>query len=131
MITAVDSCVLIDILIQDPKFHAPSIEALSEANREGRIIISTAAIAEIFPCLQNRTQEFLDKFSIHHIAMNTAAALEAGRIYASYRKKGGDRNRVVADFLIGAHSQHHADRLLTRDKGFKRTHFSDLKIWYP
>jgi hypothetical protein len=38
---------------------------------------------------------------------------------------------VVADFLIGAHAQLHAERLLTRDRGFYRACFSGLKVLDP
>ncbi|HTS69938.1 MAG TPA: VapC toxin family PIN domain ribonuclease, partial [Terriglobia bacterium] len=41
------------------------------------------------------------------------------------------RTRVVADFLIGAHALHNADRLLTRDRGFYRSYFKRLTILDP
>jgi hypothetical protein len=58
-------------------------------------------------------------------------ALAAGAAWADYRRRGGSRKRVIADFVIGAHSLVHADRLLTRDRGFYRSYFSALEVLDP
>jgi len=59
------------------------------------------------------------------------AAWRAGDAWRSYRRRGGKRERVIADFLIAAHALSHADRLLTRDRGFYRTYFPKLKLVDP
>ncbi|MGH8875259.1 MAG: type II toxin-antitoxin system VapC family toxin [Acidimicrobiia bacterium] len=58
-------------------------------------------------------------------------ALSDGEAWGRYRRRAGQRRRLVADFLIAAHALHHADRLLTRDRGFYRSYFEDLEVLDP
>jgi predicted nucleic acid-binding protein len=54
----------------------------------------------------------------------------AGQLWREYRRRGGSRERIVPDFLIGAHAQVRGGRLLTRDRGFYKQWFGDLQLLY-
>ena len=73
----------------------------------------------------------LERLRVEFSPTQAAAAATAGMVFRDYRRRGGERGRVVADFLIGAHALEQADRLLTRDRGFYRTCFSGLSVLDP
>lgn len=130
MITAVDTTILLDVLADDPKHADQSEELLAQAFEQGSLIISPAVYAELVP--QARAREELDGWlhqaGIHVVPFTADHGYTAGAAHAAYRKAGGKRDRILADFLIGAHALHEANRLLTRDRGFYRRYFSGLEI---
>lgn len=133
MITSVDTSVLIDVLSNQPDFAARSEAALRTARREGRLIVCEAVVAELSPVLptQQELMEFLGDVGLDFVPSPLEVAVQAGTTYSRYLKNRGGAARVLPDFLIAAHAQHLADRLLTRDRGYYRTYFEGLVLLAP
>ena len=130
MIIAVDTNVILDVAADDP-VHAPESERLlAEALDSGSLVICDVVYAELAP--QYETREGLDRalagLGVRVIESGLDVAWLAGRKWYAYRMAGGSRQRLLADFLIGAHALIHAECLLTRDRGFYKTYFPELKL---
>jgi predicted nucleic acid-binding protein len=127
--TAIDTSVLVDILIDDEKYGSSSRSAIERASEQGSIIICEAVVAELGPLLSEaETCSFLDDLGIGFVPISLEAATRAGAMFGRYFGRSSKKGRVIDDFLIGAHAQTHAEQLLTRDRGFYRDYFSGLKI---
>lgn len=132
MVTAVDTSVLLDVLLNDPQHASASISALRQAATEGSLVICETALAEIVPALNTQDlPQFLSDWSLAFVSSSQASATLAGEMFRVYLERGGRRGRIVADFLIAAHAQTHAARLLARDRGYYRDYFKQLTLWDP
>ena len=133
MITAVDTNVLVDILEADRKFGPSSRHALRECLHNGSVVACEVVWAEVATAYAEEmagvTQD-LRNIGVVFSPMSEQAALKAAECWAAHRQGGGTRDRIVADFLIGAHALVQCDRLLTRDREFYRGYFKSLQV-YP
>jgi len=133
MITAIDTNILLDILVPNEDFYEVSANALEEAAAEGSLVVSDIVYAEL--CIHFETQResdaFLESVETRVQALSREAHFLAGRAWRTYRQQGGKRNRILADFLIGAHAQKQATCLLSRDRGFYRRLFPSLELRDP
>jgi predicted nucleic acid-binding protein len=134
MITAVDTNILIDILEPDPAFGPLSKTALKRCLLEGSVVACEVVWAEVAVAYGHAVEaavEAMERMGIQYSEMAVEATIEAARCWYDNLKKGGDRRRIAADFLIGGHGFRQADRLLTRDKGFYRSCFKKLNVETP
>lgn len=134
MRTAVDSSVLLDVLSGDEKFGEASRSALKIAYAEGPLLACDIVWAEVSATFGDDQPcgPVLSRLGLEFDPVSTAAAEHAGRAWRAYRaRKGPRKERMIADFLIGAHALDSADRLLSRDRGFFRTYFRGLVLVDP
>ncbi|MEK6326993.1 MAG: type II toxin-antitoxin system VapC family toxin [Actinomycetota bacterium] len=133
MITAVDTSVLLDVFGADRRFGEASREALRRCLAEGSLIaceVVWAEVAAAFPS-PDAAAASMSALRVRFSAIDADIALSAGRAWSAYREAGGRRQRVIADFMIGAHALGTAERLLTRDRGFYRRYFDALPVLDP
>jgi hypothetical protein len=133
VITAVDTSVLLDLFGADPTFGPRSRQSVRSCLTEGRLIaceVVWAEVAGFFPS-PAAAQDALDRIGVAYSPIELDTALAASQAWKVYRSRGGQRERVAADFLIGAHASSQAERLLTRDRRFYRTYFASLRILDP
>ncbi len=130
---ALDSSVVLDVLTNDPVFGRASADAIAEALSVGEVVICDAVVAEVQSMLDTRETalDALAAFGVRYLAPSEQAAVRAGHMQRRFRDRGGRRERVVADFLIGAHALLQCHGLITRDEGFYRDYFKGLKVIVP
>jgi len=154
MITAVDTNILLDILIPDEAFLESSKELLDRHISKGQLIICELVYAEL-------SSQFLDEQELRSFIAGTGIRLVpsdqrvldlAGITWRAYRRNRKAllqcpscgksiavacpscksalkiRQHIISDFLIGAHALHNAEILLTRDRGFYKVYFKGLRI---
>jgi hypothetical protein len=133
MITAVDTNILLDVFTADPRFGLASRTSLQRCAAEGSLIACDVVWAEVCGSFRRPAdaERALDRLGVGFDALDRDISSAAGSAWRRYREAGGTRRRVLADFLIGAHAVGHADRLLTRERGFYRSYFARLRVLDP
>lgn len=129
----VDSNVILDVITADPRWQVWSEQQLRGWLDRGALLINPIVYAEIaFAC---DTIEAVDELLPAHLytyrPIPHEAAFLASRAHAVYRARGGSRQSVLADCLIGAHALVERVALLTRDERRYRQAFPGLELIAP
>lgn len=132
-VTLVDSCVLLDVLTEDPTWSGWSSGALARARDQGRLVVSPLVYAEVSVGF-DRVEDLDDAVppkDFEREALPYGAGFLAGKAFVAYRRRGGERRSPLPDFYIGAHAAVRRYRLLTRDTARYRTYFPTVELIAP
>ncbi len=133
MSVLVDTNVLIDVAVRDPQWLAWSRAKLIGLWRETVPLINPVIYAEFSVRYQSveEVDELLPDDQFRSESLPWLAAFAAGRAFRVYREAGGRRDRVLPDFLIGAHAAIRGYSILTRDAGGYRAYFPGVELITP
>lgn len=116
LMVLVDSTVILDVATQDPHWSLWSRQQWKDALTAGPVVINVIVYGEIaFAC---ERIEVVDE-------------ILAARAHADDRERGGQRQRILPDVLIGAHALVERIPLLTRDARRYRQAFQGLELITP
>lgn len=133
MAWVVDTCLVIDVLDDDPVFGQSSAILLDRVAAEGLVLcpVSYVELAPAFLGDGTRQREFLDAVGIDYSSTwswgDTQAAFKAWDLQVRLRRAGQASRRPVADILIGAFASTRGG-LLTRNPGDFAPAFPALRI---
>ncbi len=131
--TLVDTNVLLDVLTNDPRWMAWSVTNLRGRADKGPLVINEVIYTEMAGHIS--TEAELDA-SVRELEVRLdrtpkSALFLAGEAFVRYRRSGGVRTGVLADFFIGAHAQVLGIAILTRDVRRYRTYFPGVALITP
>ncbi len=129
----VDTNVLADVLADDPEWAGWSIRRLRAQAQVHELAINPVIYAEL--SLAFVTIEELDRvvrdLALSVLQLPPPALFLAGKAFAKYRRTGGRKRNVLADFFIGAHAAVLGCGILTRDARRYRSHFPTVLLITP
>ncbi|MGH8481585.1 MAG: type II toxin-antitoxin system VapC family toxin [Nevskiaceae bacterium] len=129
----VDTNVLVDVFGNDPDWAEWSLEQLRAQSQVHELAINPVVYAEVSVAFA--TLEALDdaiagvQIQLHEIPR--AALFLAGKAFVKYRRTGGPKGGVLADFFIGAHAAVAGWPILTRDPARYRRYFPTVRLITP
>ena len=129
----VDTNVLVDVLEDDPEWADWSISQLRAQSKVHPLAINPVIYAELSVAFS--TIEALDKIiedlGLTMLELPRPALFLAGKAFVRYRRQGGKKHNVLADFFIGAHAAVLGCPLLTRDAKRYQSYFPGVKLVTP
>ncbi|MBC5764194.1 type II toxin-antitoxin system VapC family toxin [Ramlibacter sp. GTP1] len=129
----VDTNVLVDVFENDPDWAEWSLAQLRAQAQVHRLVINPVIYSELSLA-----------FSMVEVLDDVLAALElpveqisrpalflAGKAFLKYRRQGGNKVNVLADFFIGAQAAVEGWAVLTRDVRRYESYFPTVRLVAP
>ena len=129
----VDTNVLVDVLEDDPAWADWSLRQLRAQAQVHELMINPVIYAELSLAFDSvdALDRALDGMGLAVQDVPRPALFLAARAFVAYRRAGGTRANVLADFFIGAHAAVLGCGILTRDARRYRSHFPRVELVTP
>lgn len=133
MTALVDTNVLVDVAVRDPTWLSWSRSMLFRLAASQPLVINPVIYAEFSVRYDDVdiVDSLLPETDFRREGLPWFAAFAAGAAFRRYRTAGGARERVLPDFLIGAHAAVRGYSILTRDAKGYRAYFPDVPLITP
>lgn len=129
----VDTNVVVDVWQDDATWSEWSLAQLRAQSQVHELAINPIIYAEL--ALNFESMETLDArvgdLGLTLRDLPRAALFLAGHAFRKYRRAGGGKSGVLADFFIGAHAAVLGCAILTRDAARYRSYFPTVELLAP
>jgi predicted nucleic acid-binding protein len=129
----VDTNVLLDVFEDDPAGVDWSVRQLRAQSQAHELVINPTIYAELSLAFDSvkALDEAIEGMGLSFQELPRPALFLAGRAFVKYRKDGGAKGNVLADFFIGAHAAVLSCSILTRDARRYRNYFPTVQLLTP
>ena len=129
----VDSNIVLDVFLNDPKWADWSESKLDEYDQLGILYINSIVYSEIsigFKRIED-LESAIAKAGLRMLEIPKEALFLAGKAYLKYKKRKGIKKTPLPDFFIGAQAAVQNLDLITRDISRYQSYFPTVKLITP
>ena len=129
----VDSNIVLDVFLNDPKWADWSESKLDEYDQFGVLYINSIVYSEIsigFERIED-LESAIAKAGFQMLEIPKEALFLAGKAYLKYKKRKGTKRTPLPDFYIGAQAAVFDLDLITRDVPRYQRYFPTVKLITP
>ncbi len=129
----VDSNIVLDVFLNDPKWADWSESKLDEYDQLGILYINSIVYSEIsigFERIED-LESAIAKAGLQMLEISKEALFLAGKAYLKYKKRKGTKRTPLPDFYIGAQAAVQNLDLITRDVSIYQSYFPTVKLITP
>ena len=129
----VDTNVLVDVLEDDPDWADWSVRQLRAQAQVHELLINPIIYSELSLTFESvaALDDAVNGMGLSLRELPRAALFLAGKAFVKYRREGGSKGNVLADFFIGAHAAVMNCAILTRDARRYKNYFPRVALILP
>lgn len=133
MATLVDTNILVDLAVAGSDWHGWARRKMLDVFKDGPVIINPIIYSEFSVRYDDMDEvdQLLPQDQFRRENLPWPAAFAAAQAFRLYRRAGGGRERILPNFLIGAHAAIRGYKILTRDPSGYRSYFPSVELITP